>query len=923
LRQPEEVALEPGKVQPVAITLSVPADAAAFSSDRVTLSVQTERETGSSQVELSVAELFGLELDAPEEVVVDEEGFEVTVINQGNVAENVTVALMGAGQVIAEADLRLAPQERRTAQLDAFLSGFFTLSLSTERGEELSCGIRLITFGVPEPSDFSLQGSAQALLDTQGQWQGFLELGGDLSDYSSMQMRLDAQAWRASFAELQSGPWQARLGSGSNDPFRLGLPADFGLSGHYAWDEWQTAGAFGISADRALVGFLAGAYFREAGEVAAGLGMRDSSLVARARANWAFSNVQSGAVRFEEILLEGDLNYGDSGLSGSLQTRLRELPGQLSLGIRTSSLLTDDASLGLNAGLSTRSANVTVNGVIPLASEAERDFNFGVSTEMPSELPGTLSLNTQFGLKTSYGNLRYQADFPWGWRTRNQAGFLRDDNGTALEFRTSWALTNTPYLSLDGELTWYPDEDLLGLIGYRYQSATLAQHLTVFSSGSWEFGNEALGFGLGGLWQAEDWQVNLSADLGYAYSAPKPWTVTVGLSGSYLFDLTVPESITEVAGGRRLGVVTGQVRAADTPLADVEVHVGRYRMLTDEGGHYRAEVIPGDYEISVKLNSLPITYRLVSAESVTVEVVAKEVLEKDFLTIKVAALEGRVVQDSNADGAADEPLHGLAATLAVTDAEGLQRVVVSNEDGHFRVTGLLPGSVEVRLLTGPLGSKAVGDDVQTRTLVAGDIAQVQFLLQPVSARAKSFGGSSLRVRRITLEAERVPASAAPLVRVELQGEAEGVTLTSELGEVELSLENDIWLGRLPIPADASDGPLRFEIVASQEDTEARRKGQVIVSSEAPAFKIEVKGPVLAGEALPLSVTTFFAAQNVSVEHPFENALNLKTDSTRGTWTGELAVPESTPDDVYELRIVMVKEDGTSLEQVERFRVTEP
>lgn len=923
LRQPGEVVLEPGKARPVAVTVGVPAEAAAFTEDVITLELSTGQETLSASVELTVAELRGLDLEVPAEVVLGDDGFGVTVKNRGNVAESVMVSLVSAGQVLDSAELELAPQTQSEARLNAAEAGFFTLVLSRADEQVLTRSVRLIKYGVPPPSPFVLGGQAQLSLNTRTGWEGILELDGPLSDYTTLEARLDATTWRASFLELDTETWRARLGAGRSDPFRLSLPADFGLSGEYTSGAWGTAGALGLGSDGTLHGFMAGAFQQKEGEVAAGFGTRGGTWLTRSRANWTFEDVSSGALTLETVDVEADLSYSDTGLSALAKATIKEEAARLGFGIRANQLFSNEARLSLNGSLAASGGTVSVSGSVPLAPEAEADFNFGLSAPMPSELPGTLSLNTKFGLNTSFANLSYLNEFPWGWRTNSHVGMINDDDGAALDIKSNWSLVGPTYLSLDSDLTWYPGQATLGGLRFRYQSPVMRDAFTVFSSGGWDIGARSVGLGLGALWQDDRWQLDLSADANYSYRLVEPWSASLDLSASYAFELGVPETLTEVAGGRRRGVVRGTVRANDTLLAGVEVQVGRYRLLTDEQGQYRAALTPGSYDVRIELASLPITYRLETSERVRVEVEAKEDVVQDFLVIETAALEGRVLQDTDADGNPDTPLQGLSATLGIIDAEGLQRAVATDETGFFRVQGILPGATEVRLLSGPLGSTPVGDAVQTVTLTAGEIGTVQLLLQPASARAQSFGGAALRVRRVSIEAERVPPGTAPLVSVEVQGEADSVTLVSPLGDVALSLENNLWQGRLTIPDNAPEGPLAFEIIATQGETEKSRRGQVIVSGDAAAFLVNIDGPVNAGEALSVTVTTFFAAQSVTVDHPFGESVSLEAGANRGQWTGELAVPATTADDIYELNFLIVKEDGSRLAQLERVRVTEP
>ena len=168
-----------------------------------------------------------------------------------------------------------------------------------------------------------------------------------------------------------------------------------------------------------------------------------------------------------------------------------------------------------------------------------------------------------------------------------------------------------------------------------------------------------------------------------------------------------------------------------------------------------------------------------------------------------------MLEDADADGIADTPRRGAAARLLLIDAEGLYRSLNTDPQGTFSARGLLPGEVTLQLAQYPIGSVILGEATRKLTVQAGEVSEVTFLLQPARTRARSFGASSLRVRRVSPSAERVPPGAAPLVRVTVQGDAERVSVRTAAGSADLSLKGDVWFGYVDVPLDTPPRCLSF------------------------------------------------------------------------------------------------------------------
>ncbi len=916
LRQPGEIELSPRQSTPIAVTIEVPADAAAFSSDVIRLELHFEGEIISAEVRINVTELFDLTLEVPRDVVLSPEGFSVIATNNGNTTETAMLSLLRGGQGLEQRDLELAPQTSSEQNFLVTEDGLYSILLTSLRGTEIRKTVNVIRFGTPPPQAFALSGKLLGDVDSNGSWQSALLLAGPLSDFAQLEACLEANNWRRSFSEVMTANFMLRLGEASRNPYRLNLSADFGLSSRYEVDSWSLSGALGwLEADK-FSGYLAGAYDDEQFTVAAGAGLRAAEIFAAARSE----------LSLPQIDLSADFSYRDAAADAAIGVEASDLPGTLNFRLEADQLLSEQAALRASGSYDLDDLRVYASGMLPLAGKAASDWGLGVISRIPSELPGELSFGLQAAYLDYFAKLGYQTDLGEGWRSNNLFSLVVDETGLGLSLDSRWTQSGSAYLSLDGRFTYYPGINLLdGQVGASFQ--TTLDAFTIFSSGGWDIGDKNINLSAGGIWRQEPWNLSATATAGYDYAVDStisnPWSVGLSLSSSYAFGVAVPESLTTLAGGRRLGHLSGVVRAGDLPLAGVEISIGRFRVISDELGRYHADLAPGSYRVSIDIATLPITYRLVTANALELTIEAKEEMQLDFIAIETAALEGRVLTDSNADGAADEPPRGAAARLVLVDAEGLQRSINTDADGNFRVRGLLPGPVRLRLTETPVGSTIVGEESQSLSLTAGEISNVTFLLEPAIARAQTFTPARLRIRRIEPEVDRVPPGTAPLIRVEVQGEPERVILMSVTQTTELRFDGQAWLGRVNISTDTPSGVFNFNVSASQGNSETERRGQIIVDSDTPALIVETSGPVRAGEILKITVRSYFAAESAIVQSPFADELSLSEDSANpGLWSGELTIPANIADAVYTIT-VKVGSNGKEYQEEARFRVLAP
>ena len=917
LRQPGKLELSPGERQPIAVTLAIPKDAEAFTSEVLSLAISTSDLRETASVTLSVSELHDLALETPNEVILSPDGFTVAIINRGNVAERATLELRRTGDLVEARELELEPHAENEETFIVMQEGSYTLSLQSANSPDIFKALTVIRFGVPEPEPFLLVGEASLGISTDGDWKTDVIMDGALSDFSTFGARFTAPEWRDSFAEIDTALWNARLGQGYTNLYRIKFPADFGLAGRYYSAPWTVASGFGWVKESKFSGYTLGNYDDDLWFVSAGLGVRSGKFMGAIH-----STLDEGktAIRY-------DLLQRDSVLNASLEAEgedlLNGVVANREVALAANNLFTPGATLSARATYQPENLNFSGDLSLPLTPEAPFDFNFGVSDLIPSELQGQLSYSAQAGYVSSFATLRYYQELSSTWRTTNQAGVLWDNEGFGLSLDSFWSQTGDDFFSVDAQFVYYPNSDLLrGKVGARGQVAI--DTVQVSANGNWNLTENNVGLSANALWRDNDWRLEVAAEATYTYAeSAQPWALGASITGTYLFTLDVPEDVTTFAGGRRLGSLVGSLKAGDIPIPGVELTIERYRFETDEAGEFRADLPPGTYKVRIDTTTVPIIYRLEAAEA-TVEVGLQRETVVNFQALKTAALTGRILQDSDADGVPDTPPAGVNAQLLLTDAEGLRRNLVTREDGSYEVRGLVPGKITLSLTNLPLGSKGIGETVQTVLLEAGVVTDTTFLVQPARSTGKSFGAERLRIRSVTPEVERVPPGLAPLITVVVGGEAEAVVLTTDLETLPLSFNGEAWQGRLHLPPDFEAGVFSFNAVARQAANEVSRRGRIIIDSEADALALEVTNPARPNQSLIVEVTPYFEAERITVEHPFGDPINLSKDPAHPSlWSATITIPANAEDKTYTLRVNAQQSGSSSFEAEATFRVLSP
>ncbi len=914
VRQPGELTLEPGRSSPVAVTVEVPRGAVAFTVGRVTLRVDGAEVRLERDVELTVTERTALSLQAPRELTLSPDGLEVGVTNDGNTVERSTLELRRGATVLAVRDLELAAGEHVRLRFDLRDAGMHTLLLSGERAGEVRRSVSVVRFGAPEPEPFALAGEVIGAIGSSSSWRGSLALRGPLSDLTTLDASFETATPRRSFAQVTLEHSTVRVGGGWRDPLRLGMPSALGAAGSHRTGSVAVAGTLGVADDRLAVAI--GAERTAASvRVAVGAGWSDDAPWLAARA--ASVDGAAGTSRWSVAT-----TYRRSVLTVGLDAEARGDDAVTAIALEARDLLGDAALLAASLQVRDAAGTAYADARVSLASPEAWNGRLGVTQRVESVLPGDVRVAFQAGTRESFARVSLQNTVGGAWRATTGLGVRADATGVGITAQSGWSYLGAVAFGVDARLVYYPDAGAFGgRVAARYQLERDA--LNVSLGGAWDLSESNANASAAIGWSDGAWRVDMSGGAAYAFDEAVPWSASITLSTRYTFELTVPAPLVELAGGRDLGTIEGRVLADDGPLAGVELSIGRYRVRSDAEGAFTLEVPPGSYHVAVDVATLPIAYQLVDGARTSAEVRRQETTALVVAAVRTTVLRGRVLEDRDGDGRADDPPVGVRARLLVTDSQGLRRTVATDETGAFELRGLLPGAVVAALVEVPAGASVVGDDERTLRLAPGVPSEVTFLVRPAEVRVQAFTAQSLRVRSVALEADRVPPGAAPLLRVDAQGEPDTVTVVRADGtEYPLRREGDAWLGRVPVPLEQPAGVLAFTVVVRSGDSEATRRGQLIVDPAAAALLLTSDAPVRSGGALTVRLSAYVDAREVTLAHPFGDDVALGEDEP-GRWSGVVTVPAGTPDAVYELAVDVDTADERTLTETLRFRVLDP
>ncbi len=905
LRQPGTIELARGESKPVALTITVPNNAAAASVETITLTVGNKPPI---KLNLTVKERRELDVQTPLDVVLGKDILRVLLTNKGNVPDEVKLELLATGEMVEERTLTLGPLSESEQVFEVEREGLYIVKLTNTTGIDISKAVNVIRYGVPEPEPFNLVGAAHAGVDTSLSWGTALTLGGSLSSDWVVDSLFETPRWRRSFASLDSDNWGFRVGYVPTPrPFFTNFPRLFGVAGRHSQEEASFLTSFGWLGGNAWTGYLASTLETDGARVAVGAGISAGEVIGGASYYFAYPDGESSLV----------LSYLPGGFNAEGGFEVVNLPGKFTLKSGFRHVGAPDVSFGVQADYSFDTFFMYGGGTVALGPDATSDYSAGVSSDIPANLPGQLNFGVQFTSLSRGAALRHSVLLGNGWHSSNQVGMFFDKDGFGVSLDTRFSASQQNYLSIDGNFILRDKLPFDGKLGARLEVPFDA--VNAYGEAEWTFGEQNLGLSAGARWQTDNFALESYGGVNYNYSGEAaPVTGQLAIKGTYSFTLEVPENVTDTFGGRNVGRLAGVVRAGDLPVPDIHLEIDRYTLVTDENGAFSADLLPGEYEVKLDVSTLPITIRLMAEDTATITLERGRETTLVFEAAATAAIAGRVLEDANADGIADEPNKLVPAQLILTDSEGLRRSIFSNSEEGFLVRGLLPGSARLKVLNLPLGSTLVGGDVLEFPLEAGEISEVTFLAVPPTTVSQTFTSSDLRIRRIKTEVERTPVNTAPLITVTIQGEAERVTLQSDAGTYDMIFDGEAWQTRLPIPATATD-LYAFTVVAYKGDGQTTKKSQLIIDPTSPAIEITTASPVRPNEVITVETLGYFAVKDVQIGSDL--GLTFETvQNEEGHFISTATVPATAEDKVYKLNITVVSEDGYTFVQEETFRV---
>lgn len=901
LRSPGELVLEPGKTNFLSLTVPVPLAASAQSVAMVTLELQSDTARASVSHQLTVSEQVMVTLIAPAEVVLGRETVTASVTNTGNTEIDVRLTLERGLSALSETTITLSPQETRAHTFVPTDEGLYSVVAYQAQTELARRSLRVIRFGVPPPEPLLLRGTLRAEVGTAG-YSVTLRGAGQLSDFVSVEGQLSLPDWSESFAALTGPSYLLQLGRIRGRSLGLGVPGYFGVAYQMDFVPYRLLAAGGWVRGQQFAGLVGGALLQNDLEAALIIGIVSGQFFGTSRIQLNYDGS-----RFE---VRTDYSNRVFAVRLRLDTLLESAPFEFRVGLEG----LGGRSAALRAAGRWRPERWHVGGdiTLPLASEVAADANLEVRSRLITSLPGELSFGVRWGYRRSDLQLSYLTRLSEALQLSQRLTVGWDMGDVYLRSDSQLALTGASFIAVDNSLSYYPGlgrlDGALGVRGrFEYQALTLS------GEARWGFPGRQLSLGLSGAYTFDPFTVDLSA--GLQNTSESGTSASIRVSGQYAFGVLVSDEVVAALGGRNIGVLQGQVHVAGSGTKGVLIQVGRFQLLTDALGRFEAQLPPGPYTVRLVEGSLAAVYQLISPQEITVEVMPGEVTSVDYLLVERAVIRGRVVLSGG------DLTQGVRARLGVQAADGLLRLVTTDENGSFTLRGLPPGPAEVSLLNLPPEYSGVGDMQVTTTLTAGAVTEIAFQVERIQIMSQQFGGQRLRIRQVAPEVERVPPGAAPQITVTLSGEADRVTLMTPTGVVPLSRMDGVWQGRLPVTSAAS-GIYTFTVIAEAPGETAERSAQLIIDADAPAYSTRLSSPVRPGETLTLSLQSYMALQSIRAE-VFGETLELTGDNRSGSWQLRLDIPASAEDAVYPLILKGLRDDGEFFEETLTFRVLVP
>lgn len=920
LGPPTTLDLAAGTSRPVAVTVAVPPNATAGSPDRVTLTAVGGGTQGSATTRVEVAQHQDLRLVVPNQIATGSD-LPVTVRNAGNVGATVTVKAMSDGQVIGQEELTLSPGKSSGLTFRVNQQNRIAITLMSGTTVLAQRFVDTVVQGPPRLSTFSLEATASASLSSDLDWSGSIGLRGDLSDRVSLNLNLTADNPLRSFAEIRGQDFGVRIGNISGDA--LGLPAEggFGASAVYFPGAFAVGATSGWLPGNQFTGRLEVGYSRDAQNLrlAGALGVRAGTPTVAAS--------MSGSFVGGTATVRG--SYDGARLGATYTMTGRDETGAYNVSFSVADALTEFGRFSASGNFFSGKTSVFVLGTAALGNQAASQAQVGATTQLAALPHGALTAATAIGVPESYATVSYEPDLraevkPSGgigvvYRSQD-LGWGISANGRVQLGRSS--STGPGWTgSLESQARYFPGSNAIrGRLSVR--GLGNLPPWTLFGSAGWDVGTGTVGLNTGTIYRMGPWTMQFSAGGTYAPASLEPWGVQLQVQGNVQFDVPVPESIVQAAGGRSLGTLAIRVEADGVPLSGVNLDIGRYRVATGADGTVSLQLPPGVTTVSIDTTNLAANLQLLGDGQVSVKIQDQSTSDVAFQLQRTAAVKGLVLLDSTGDGVADAGPSGVSATIIVEDALGQTHSTTTAKDGSYVIRGLPPGATRVYVQQTPEGSSVVGPSKRTVDLAPGTTAVARFLIQPAIARATVFGGGGLRIREVLPESDTVPPGSAPLTTIRTVGSPESVTLVVNGTRIHATRSgNDSWQARVPV-STAAKGVLDFTVHARKGPEEATRKGELVIQPGIPSLNITATGVAAQGQIVHVHVHALFGATAVVASLPGEGQVSLD-ETAPGRWQGQVLVPSGAPLGVTTMYIVASRQGMPDVTASTQIRVVAP
>ena len=175
----------------------------------------------------------------------------------------------------------------------------------------------------------------------------------------------------------------------------------------------------------------------------------------------------------------------------------------------------------------------------------------------------------------------------------------------------------------------------------------------------------------------------------------------------------------------------GMQEKGEEGIKDVTIRLEDGSMVkTDEKGFYQfSRVEVGGHLVTLDVRRIPADYSIVSPEKVKIEVKLRETVKVNFQLIASGRIEGKVINDANANGKFDPDEKGIPDILVLLQPG--DNNTYTDDDGKFIFENILPGDYLLKLDPATLPEDSVftsPTELKFQVPVGGELKDMNFLI---------------------------------------------------------------------------------------------------------------------------------------------------------------------------------------------------